>query len=317
MEKIKFNVVELENLNRYNYDLPNMVINDVAEVISKKTNCLAFMNKPEMGQSINLKNSFILVTKDLGYKTGVDVDDNFILNCENPRLEYAVVLNYVLGKNKKKYINQADYITLGENSKIGQNTIIEPQVFIDNNVVIGNDCYIESGAKIFENSVIGNGTRIGANTTIGLNGFGVEIDSDGKSYRIPHLGGVEIGNDVYISSLCNIHAGTITPTILEDNIQLDSLVHIGHNCLIKKGTMITACSEISGSVTIGERSYIGPNSAVINKIYLGDNSRIGIGAVVTKSVESNTTVAGNPADLTLNLKKKSIVMKKLLEDYRD
>jgi len=317
MGKIKFNVMELKNLNRYNFKLPDMFINDVAEITDEKTNCLAFMNKPEMVQSINLKNSFILITKDIGYKTGIDINDNFILTCENPRHEYAVVLNHVLGKNKMKYINQADYITLGENSKIGQNTIIEPQVFIDNNVVIGNDCYIESGAKIFGNVIIGNGTRIGANTTIGLNGFGVEIDSNGKSYRIPHLGGVEIGNGVYISSLCNIHAGTIKPTILEDNVQLDSLVHIGHNCLIKKGTMITACSEISGSVTIGERSYIGPNSSVINKIFIGDNSKIGIGSVVTKSVESNTTVAGNPADLTSNLKKKSTVMKKLLEDYRE
>ena len=38
---------------------------------------------------------------------------------------------------------------------------------------------------------------------IGGEGFGIETDTDGKTYRIPHIGGVEIGNNVEVWSIDN------------------------------------------------------------------------------------------------------------------
>ena len=60
-------------------------------------------------------------------------------------------------------------------------------------------------------------------------------------------------------------------------------------------TIITACCEISGSVSIGERVWLGPNSSIMNGISIGDDAFVGLGTVVTKSVSSGARVAGVPA----------------------
>jgi len=80
-------------------------------------------------------------------------------------------------------------------------------------------------------------------------------------------------------------------------VKIDNLVHIAHNCLIKEGALVVACSEISGGVIIGKNSWIAPNACIKEKVVIGDYSVIGLGAVVIRDVPSRSTVAGNPARL--------------------
>ena len=47
-------------------------------------------------------------------------------------------------------------------------------------------------------------------------------------------------------------------------------------------------------MTIGNDVWIGPNSSLNDGITVGDKSFIGIGSNVTKSLEENSKVAGNP-----------------------
>ena len=56
--------------------------------------------------------------------------------------------------------------------------------------------------------------------------------------------------------------------------------------------MIIAFAEISGSVHIGQRCWIAPNVSIIQKVSIGDNVTIGIGAVVTKDIEANKKIMG-------------------------
>ena len=84
-------------------------------------------------------------------------------------------------------------------------------------------------------------------------------------------------------------------TVFEDYVKLDALIHTGHESWLGKNTEITADGIISGFVKMEEHSYLGVNSTVKNRINLGRNCIIGMGANVTKSVPDNCTVAGNPA----------------------
>ena len=54
-------------------------------------------------------------------------------------------------------------------------------------------------------------------------------------------------------------------------------------------------------IHIGKRVLIGSGSIVIPGITIGDNSIVGAGSVVTKDVEPNTIVAGNPAKFIKNI----------------
>lgn len=50
-----------------------------------------------------------------------------------------------------------------------------------------------------------------------------------------------------------------------------------------------------GKITIGNNVFIGNGAIILPGVTIGDNVIVGAGSVVTKSIPSNTVVAGNPA----------------------
>ncbi len=50
-----------------------------------------------------------------------------------------------------------------------------------------------------------------------------------------------------------------------------------------------------GRVSIGNNVFVGANSVILPGVTIGDNVIIGAGSVITKSIDSNTVYAGNPA----------------------
>jgi len=320
----KFNVKDINNISGYN-DLEiklDFFIEGVSSSSRPKSNCLMFskqLKDEQIDTFKEIKNSIILLSKECTTELEAIKKNNLVIYVENPRKEYAIILTFMLkvGSSKLGYKTMENNIILGENTIIGENTVIEPGVFIDNNVEIGNDCVIMSGARIKQYVKIGNNTVIRENCVIGGEGYGVERDNDGFTVRIPHLGGVVIGDNVEIGALTAVAAGTIEPTIIEDYVKVDNLVHIAHNCKIGRGSMIIACSEISGSTEIGENVWVAPNACIINKVKIGNNATIGMGSVVIKDVEEGTVVTGNPANLIEDIKKFNAVKKKLIKDFEE
>lgn len=196
----------------------------------------------------------------------------FFQNMKKPTLSMNSIIaeNAIIGEN----VSIGNFCVIGEHVTIGDNTIINHNVIISAATCIGQECYIKSG------------------TVIGEDGFGFDFEEDGTPFRFPHLGRVIIGNHVEIGAKCTIAKGTLGDTVIEDNVKIDDQVHIAHNCLIQEKTVITACAEISGSVTIGPKTWIGPNSSIIQKVVIGEESLIGIGAVITKDVPSKKKYMG-------------------------
>jgi UDP-3-O-[3-hydroxymyristoyl] glucosamine N-acyltransferase len=201
-----------------------------------------------------------------------------------------------------QYINRNGAF-VADDAVIGEGTVIEPGAFVDHSVVIGSNVRVCAGAAIRSFTEVGDNTIIRENAVIGSEGFGFERDVDGTPIRLPHLGGVQIGRNVEIGALNSVCAGTIDPTIVEDNVKTDFLIHIAHNCVIGEGAIITACAELSGSVTVGRRVWIAPNVSITEGRQIGEGATVGIGAVVIKDVEPGAVVAGNPAKPTAEITK--------------
>ena len=139
-----------------------------------------------------------------------------------------------------------------------------------------NNCNIGSGTKIWHFANL-YGCKIGKNSTIGA--F-TEIQND-----------VIIGDDVTISS----HSFICSKVCIEDN------VFIGHgvmtiNDLHPPSFKNTGSKKALKNTIIRRGAIIGSN-ATIFPVTIGENSKIGAGAVVTKDVPANTTVVGNPAKI--------------------
>lgn len=134
------------------------------------------------------------------------------------------------------------------------------------------------------------GLRTGQHVVIGGEGFGFY-----KGQRVPHIGGVTIGQDVEIGSGTCIDRGTLGDTIIGDRTKIDNLVHLAHNCVIGKDCMIVAHATICGSVIIEDGVWVGAGATILQKLRIGKGAVIGAGAVVTKDVPAGATVVGNPA----------------------
>lgn len=168
------------------------------------------------------------------------------------------------------------YAVIGK-AKIGEGTVVSPYVRIYDNVTIGKECFIKEGA------------------VIGGAGFGFERDEDGNRFRFPQIGGVRIGDHVDIGGNTCIDRGALSDTILDDYAKVDNLCHIAHNAHIGKNAVVVACAEVSGSCSIGEETWVGPNACIRDQRSVGSNTMVGMGAVVVKHVGDNEVWAGNPA----------------------
>lgn len=69
---------------------------------------------------------------------------------------------------------------------------------------------------------------------------------------------------------------------------------IGENVIIQHHVTIGRI-ERGGVPRIGNGVSIGAYAIILGDIDIGENAKIGAGAVVTKSVPANVTVVGNPA----------------------
>ncbi len=212
-----------------------------------------------------------------------------VIVSKDPRLDYIRALELI--DSVIGFIKDETPANIHSTVKVGCNVVIEP------GVEIGENTILEPNVVILRGTVIGRNCLIRANATIGSDGFGYERDDTGKPIKFVHLGGVEIGDNVEIGSCACIAKGTLGNTVIENDVKIDNLVHIAHNCIIREGAFIIATSILCGGVEVGRNAWVAPNATVTQKAKVGDDSVVGLGAVVTKNVQNKTIVAGNPAKL--------------------
>ncbi len=249
---------------------------------------LAFAKRPLAEGAATPVEALLITTPELGRDIATPV-----LIVANPRLTFAYVANALIA--------HAAPARGAEDTAISRDATIHETATIGHGTTIGHGCRIGAGTRIGNavtiapNVSIGRGCIIGSNSVIGEAGFGVESFGDFENVRLPHVGGVVIGDHVHIGALNSIASGTLEPTIIEDHVQTDNCVHIAHNCRIGRGTLITACAEISGSVDVGRGVWIGPNSSIMNGVMIGERALIGIGTLVRKNCDAGMVYAGTPA----------------------
>ncbi len=82
---------------------------------------------------------------------------------------------------------------------------------------------------------------------------------------------------------------------IEDGAIVNTGATVDHDCLIGPYVHIAPGCNIAGCVKVGEGSFLGVGSCVIDRISIGDWVTIGGGAAVVNDIESNCTVVGVPA----------------------
>ena len=186
------------------------------------------------------------------------------------------------------------------------NTWLERPFFSLNGVKIGKKVKMYGWPFIFR--FPGSQIEIGNNCIIRSNFWSNLIGLYQRTIIIAKRGGkIKIGENVGISG---------TTIYAWNSIEIGANTLIGANCKILDSDLHPIDAEDrakkeyadyvkTAPVIIGKNCFIGCNTLILKGVNIGDNSVIGAGSVVTKSIPANVIAAGNPA----------LVIRKIEKEY--
>ncbi|WP_294947114.1 UDP-3-O-(3-hydroxymyristoyl)glucosamine N-acyltransferase [Sulfurivirga sp.] len=195
--------------------------------------------------------------------------------------------------------------SLGEHVHVGPNVVIGPECIIASGVVIEAGCVLGRGVRLahgvhlepnvvlHDGTEVGEKTRIKAGAVIGGDGFGF-APHRGRWQPVPQLGRVRIGARCSIGANVTIDRGALKDTVVEDDVIIDNLVHLGHNVRVGRGTAIVAQVGVSGSTDIGANCVLAGQVGTAGHLKITDGVQIMARGGVTGDVTEPGSYAGFP-----------------------
>jgi UDP-3-O-[3-hydroxymyristoyl] glucosamine N-acyltransferase len=188
------------------------------------------------------------------------------------------------------------YAVIGEDAHVGAGTQIGAHSVVGAGCWIGENCRIHPHVTLYAGVRLGSRVEIHSGAVIGADGFGYTF-GEGKYWKFPQAGIVEIGDEVDIGANSTIDRGSLDDTRIAEGVKLDNLVHVGHNCQIGAHTVVAAQAGLSGSCVFGKRVTVGGQAGFGERCKLEDGAVIGgqSGVLGGKTIRRGETVWGTPA----------------------
>jgi UDP-N-acetylglucosamine acyltransferase len=180
--------------------------------------------------------------------------------------------------------------------------LIDSNAEIDESVIIGPYSVIGPGVSIAGGTIIGPHVTIEQNVTIGSNvsihtGAILGADPQDRFYdgRPTWL---EVGDEAIIREYSVIARGSTDKTIIGSKVLIMSHTHIGHDCHIGTGAVISNNSTLLDHVIMGEYSMIGANTFVNRNCRTGNLSFICGGSRVHIDIPPYISAGDEPLQIT-------------------
>ena len=188
------------------------------------------------------------------------------------------------------------YAVIEDESEIGAGTMIGAFGFISRGSYIGANCILHPRVTLYAGARLGDRVEVHSGAVIGSDGFGY-VFGEGRYWKFPQVGRVEIADDVEIGANTTIDRGSLEITQIAAGVKIDNLVQVAHNVQIGEHTVIAAQTGISGSSTVGKHAMIGGQVGIADHCKLEDGAIAGAQAGIPtgKTIRSGQTVWGTPA----------------------
>lgn len=181
-------------------------------------------------------------------------------------------------------------------AEIGERVYIGPYAVIGRSC-IGDESVIYAHVVVLDGCEIGKRVVIEPNSCIGATGVAWIWGEEGERIVLPQIGGVRVGDGVFLGSDVSIVRGMINEfTTIGDGTMIAHGSKIGHSAVLGVHCHLANNVSIAGSVVLGDRCFLGSGAVVRPHVKLAPGTVVGVGAAVIKDVlEPDTTVAGVPA----------------------
>jgi UDP-3-O-[3-hydroxymyristoyl] glucosamine N-acyltransferase len=287
---------------------PALPIAGVASPESARTEDLIYVDSPK-----HLERAARSAARCVIVALEAELHGKTLLRAQNPKLAFAKAAAWLLPEPRiAEGIHSTAVVSpearLAPNVGVGPFAVIESGAEIGAGAQIGAHCVVGRGARIGEGCGIHPhvtlyaGVRLGARvvvhsgTVIGSDGFGY-VFGEGRYWKFPQAGTVEIGDDVEIGANTSIDRGALEATRINAGTKIDNLVQVAHNVQIGEHTVVAAQTGISGSSVVGKNVVIGGQVGIADHCHIEDGAICGAQAGIPsgKTIRSGWTVWGTPA----------------------
>jgi bifunctional UDP-N-acetylglucosamine pyrophosphorylase/glucosamine-1-phosphate N-acetyltransferase len=221
-----------------------------------------------------------------GVEALVDQDWEALLGI-NSRAELAEATRTVKRRINSRHMDQGVTLIDPEATfiesfvSIGRDTIIYPNVYLQGQTVIGENCLIEASVKIVD-SILENDVHIKMGCVITQSRLGAGADTGPFAHLRPLSDlrqGVHVGNFVEVKK-----------SVLHEGVKAGHLTYLG-DADVGAGANVGAgtitCNydgEKKHPTIIGEKAFIGSNTALVAPVKVGAGAYIGAGSTITEDV---------------------------------
>ena len=189
----------------------------------------------------------------------------------------------------------AAYAVVGDRAKIGKNAVLHPHVVIYAGAEIGDDFLAHSGVVVREYCRIGNRVILQNNVVVGGDGYGFAKRADGTHYKIVQSGVTVIEDDVEIQALTNIDRATVGETRVKRGAKIDSLVQVGHACVVGEDNIICSQTGLAGSSILEKNVLLAGQVGISGHLTIHDDVVVYAQSGIGGDIPAKAVMSGSPA----------------------
>ena len=268
---------------------------------------LTFLANPKYAPKVkHTRASAILTTEPLA---GLDIA---CLVSENPYLDFARALALFYSPPRPapgihplawiaptaevgENCSIGPFAVVGEHARIGRNAVLHPHVVIYEGAQIGDDFVAHSHAAVREFCRIGNRVTLQNGVVVGGDGFGFAKRADGTHFKIVQSGTTVIEDDVEVQSLTSVDRATVGETRVKRGAKIDSLVQVGHACVVGEDNIICGQTGLAGSTVLERNVLLAGQVGSSGHLTVHEGAIVYAQSGIGGDVAPHTRISGSPA----------------------
>ncbi|MBS1857602.1 MAG: UDP-3-O-(3-hydroxymyristoyl)glucosamine N-acyltransferase [Acidobacteria bacterium] len=189
----------------------------------------------------------------------------------------------------------APFAVVGEQVRIGRNAVLHPHVVIYEGATIGDDFLAHSHATVREHCRVGDRVILQNSVVVGGDGFGFAKRADGTQYKIVQSGVTVIEDDVEIQTLTSVDRATVGETRIRRGAKIDSLVQVGHACVVGEDNIVCAQTGLAGSTVLEKNVVLAGQVGSSGHLTVHEGAVVYAQSGIGGDVEAGARISGSPA----------------------
>jgi UDP-3-O-[3-hydroxymyristoyl] glucosamine N-acyltransferase len=184
---------------------------------------------------------------------------------------------------------------VGADVTIGKNAVLHPHAVVYTGATIGDDFLAHSHTTVREHCRIGSRVILQNGVVVGGDGFGFAKTAEGTHFKIVQSGVTVIEDDVEIQTLTSVDRATVGESRVKRGAKIDSLVQIGHACVVGEDNIICAQTGLAGSSILGKNVLLAGQVGISGHLTIHDNVIVYAQSGIGGDIKSGSVMSGSPA----------------------